>query len=253
MSSRLTPEWIRRSITCLKSSFHKEITKTHMFAELITGVKVLGQAIGLASKGSSAHGKRKKDKLVLDLLMVYFCLLRVVRNGRELLAITGKKSVKAIACMAETERTKFLNDVYRLLMTQRLLLRELSALIYDKPIIDILDSSLRDELEALVGSKESGLLAIGAALEFYFLFGGRSYGPEVKKHGQEIADIRYQSGIAREVLYGIDDRASIRDARKNMGALARATERFRASVEEAFESAKDAAIVTRAKKRADAI
>lgn len=155
--------------------------------------------------------------------------------------------------MAETERTKFLNDVYRLLMTQRLLLRELSTLIYDKPIIDILDSSLRDELEALVGSKESGLLAIGAALEFYFLFGGRAHGTEVKKHGQEIADIRYQSGIAREVLYGIDGRASLGDARKNMEALARATERFRASVEEAFESSKEAAIVTRAKKRADAI
>lgn len=62
-----------------------------MLAELITGIKVLSQAIGVDSKGSNALGKRKKDKLVLDLLTIYFCLLRVVRNGRELLAITGKK------------------------------------------------------------------------------------------------------------------------------------------------------------------
>ena len=115
-----------------------------------------------------------------------------------LLTVAGWYPLKRVMTLSPEERLKFSSKVYALLLTQRLLPGKLSDLIYAppmQPMMELFDSSLKRELQQLVDSKERGLLSIGAALEFYFIFGDRPLPRQVEKYGEEVAKFRYQADI----------------------------------------------------------
>jgi hypothetical protein len=222
-----------------------------MFRELKTGVDILQQALDL--RAAVIRRKRRRE-LLLDLLTFYYCLIRLVKNGRELLSLAGEEPLKTIMSLPPEETLQFSSKVYSLLLTQRLLLGKLSDLIYGQPIVEIFDAMLKAELHKLVNSKERGLLAVGAALEFYFMFGGKAYGADVEKHGQEIANFRYQSSIVKEVLYGNTRRVvNVNSATKNIDRLETAAEKLRQKINELFNLDEQLEFVKKAEEIASSI
>ena len=107
-------------------------------------LQYLKTAVDILLQGLNLHldvvKKRSRNKLLLDLLTFYHCLSRIVDNGADLLSLTSKKSLGQIMTLPSEERSKFASRVYQVLLTQRLLLRKLSDLIYRQPIFDLLEA-----------------------------------------------------------------------------------------------------------------
>ncbi len=222
-----------------------------MFKELKSGVDILHSALEIRSK---IIKRKQKRQLRNDLLVFYFCLSRLIKNGRELLSVAGREPLKRIMALPSDNRLKISSDVYSLLLTQRLLLRKLSNLINGQPIMELFDSSLKEELQNLVNSKEKGLLSIGAALEFYFLLGGKPAYREIESHGEEIARFRYQTGIVSITLSGSSKKVmNVRSIKQNIENLKEASERLREKINELFTSDEQMEFVKKAKKVADSI
>src|SRR5688572_3317003 len=131
-----------------------------------------------------------------------------------------KNRLIKITALPPEERLIFSSKVYSLLQTQRLLLRKLSNLIYGQPIMELFDSTLKAEPQQLVDSKERGLLSVGAALEFYFVFGVRLMERKLRNMGRRLPIFATKSGIVHEVLHGNSRRViSVNSAIKNIDGL----------------------------------
>ncbi|HEX8143888.1 MAG TPA: hypothetical protein VF553_14915 [Pyrinomonadaceae bacterium] len=222
-----------------------------MFQELKTGVDILQSALDLRSNFIK---RKRRRELLFDLLTFYFCLSRLIQNGRELLSVAGREPLKKIMALPTEERLKFSSKVYALLLTQRLLLRKLSRLIQGQPVMEIFDPALKDELQKLIGWKDKGLLAVGSTLEFYFLLDGRPSRDEIESHGEELARFQYQASVVSIVLSGRSRKVlNMRSILRNLESLEEAGERLRAKINELFTNEEQLEFVKKAKKVADSI
>lgn len=225
-----------------------------MFQELKTAVDIVNSALDLRSK--IVRRKRKRE-LLLDLLTFYFCLNRLIENGYELLSVAGREPLKRAMALPPEERLKFSSKVYSLLLTQRLLLGKLSELIYAppmQPMMELFDASLKGELQQLINSKERGLLSIGAALEFYFIFGNKPLPDEVEKYEEEIAKFRYQADIVSITLSGRSRKViNIKSIKNNLENLRAAGERLHTKINELYSQDEQIEFVKKAKEIADSI
>jgi hypothetical protein len=225
-----------------------------MFQELKTAVDIVNSALDLRAK--IVRRKRKRE-LLLALLTFYFCLNRLIENGYELLSVSGREPLKRVMTLAPEERLKFSSEIYSLLLTQRLLLGKLSDLIYAppmQPMMELFDASLKRKLQKLVNSKERGLLSIGAALEFYFVFGDRPLPREVEKYGEEVAKFRYQTDIVSITLSGRSRKViSIKSTKSNLESLSEAGEKLRERINHLFTKDEQIEFVKKAEKVASSI
>lgn len=76
-----------------------------MFRDIKTGVDILQKALDLRSE---IIRRKRKRRLLLDLLTFYFCLYRVVETGRELLSIAGEEPLRKVMSLLPEQRLTFL-------------------------------------------------------------------------------------------------------------------------------------------------
>jgi hypothetical protein len=167
-------------------------------------------------------------------------------------ALTGKKSLEQVMLLPREERSSFASRVYQVLLTQRLILRKLSDLFYKQPIFDLFDSNLKRRLEELIGSKEKGLLSIGAALEMYLIFGMHPSRP-LDTPENELAHFRYQASIVSEVFSEDSEIIDVKFAKKELKKLRDANEKLRLKINELFTLDEQIKYVRKAKKIASSI
>jgi hypothetical protein len=112
----------------------------------------------------------------------------------------------------------------------------LSHIINEATALDIFDAQLRKELDEAIGTKEDGLLAAGAAVEFYFMLGHYPSDDEIATHGRSIARLRYQGRIVRQLFTdGEGEDINLESASMNLDALEAAAERLRVTIREIGE------------------
>ncbi len=219
-------------------------------------IQYLKTAVDILLKGLNLHldviSKRNRNKLLLDLLTFYHCLSRLVENGDDLLSLTAKKSLEQVMLLPAEERSSFASRVYQVLLTQRLLLRKLSDLIYKQPIFDLFDSNLKSRLEELIGSKEKGLLSIAADLEMYLIFGMHP-SRLLDTPEKELAHFRHQAGIVRDVFSEDSEIIDVKLAKKDLKKLRDANEKLRLKINELFTLDEQLKYVKKAKKIASFI
>jgi len=174
----------------------------------------------------------RRTELLLDLLTVYFILLEIAKTGDRLVGLAGDDPILRVSSMAMDDANKWLVECKYLMWGQRNNLGRLGdLLLYEGlPVLDILDPNLRAELLAIVGSKEKGLFAIGAALEIYMTFGAIPTDEEVRTYGGAIAGLRYGAEILESLLSSPGTPLEARKVIAELDVLRRETERLRGQI-----------------------
>jgi hypothetical protein len=181
--------------------------------------------------------RKRKRKLILDLLTAYYCFSHIVKNGKDLLSIAGEEPIRRVTEMPEAARLKYGSSVYSMLLTQRLLLMKLDKLIKGQPIMELFDPKLKQDIEDLNRSKGMGLIAAASDLETYF-WGERKYDDfilsdkETATYGRELAKLRYQANMITLILSGRSRIINIEAAQNNLNALEEAANSLRLKISE---------------------
>jgi len=212
---------------------------------------LLAEGLNLSSEVTQ---KQRRKKFLLDLLISYFCIARIVENGSDLLSLAGREPIKRIMAMTPEKRVDFTNRANSKLQTQKLLLQTLDSRIADEGIMEMLDAKPKKRLKRLIGSREKGLLAVASALEIYFIFDGHPSRREIKAFGQELARFRYQASIISMVFFERSQMIiDVRLAKKELRELEASNEKLRSKIDELFTLDEQLRLVERAKKVASSV
>jgi len=138
--------------------------------------------------------------------------------------------------MSEAERGSYASECLRLLRDQLHRLEVFSKLLEDAPVVEILDATLKRELDAIIGTKEEGLMSVGAPLGIYLMMGPLPSEADEKVSGIELARIRYQAEVLSVLFTGNESGANahidLDSATANLDELQAAGERLRRRVTE---------------------
>jgi hypothetical protein len=187
---------------------------------------------GCIERHNSAAKAKGRQQLLVDLLATYYALRNVCDVGNRLLEAAGNDPVQRATTLSGPAREEWTTKCHLLMMAQRQNLSHLaSLLLYEGlPIVDVLDPDLRSELKTVIGNKEQGLFAIGAALEIYMFFGPLTEQDEERTYGEETARFRQAARIL-ELLFTPDrEPFEIRSVLFDLKKLRKLAERFRAVV-----------------------
>ena len=142
-----------------------------MFSEIKAMVDVIRSAI--ESVGGFNDSKEKQN-YSLELLRIYFLLMDVVKDGTDLLDSIDSEPLKVISSLEPEQAKSRLNEWDSLVRKQGSRLYSLSGRLLGQDALSVIDPSLKDRLEELVGSKlerADSLQAIGAGLVIYSMLG----------------------------------------------------------------------------------
>jgi hypothetical protein len=203
--------------------------------------------------GEIKDQSRRRDA-ARDLLAACVVVSEIVQNGEKLLKLAGSDPVGKITDMHEEERRPYAVEVHEMLREQLKRLVALSRLLEDAPVLQIVDANLKGELDAIIGTKEEGLMTIAAPLGFYLGMGAIPEQEEVVQYGDELASMRYQAKVLSLVLSGNESDASshldLDSASNNLNELRAAGERLRKHVTEFFSQEEIVLLAKDAEKRA---
>lgn len=163
-----------------------------MFSELTALAEILISAI----KGRShILGGRQRRKTLLALMTAYYSLLGILRTGKKLLRLAGKNPTQKIKTMPPQERKQYGHVCEVYIAEQLARLEMLGKILQEQSVLDLLDISLRDDLERVIGDKSRGLFMFGAVLKFYLIFGPVVQPKARFKLDNEMSRLDYQAGI----------------------------------------------------------
>ena len=196
--------------------------------------------------------KRRRDT-IRDLLSACLVADEIVGSGEALLRLAGSDPVRKITEMREEERRPYASECCRLLGDQLRRLRTLSGLLEDAPVIGILDANLKRKLDALIGTKEKGLLAIASPLGIYLLFGPLPEQGEIELYGSDLARMRYQAEILSAMFArgdnDVETHIDLDSAAANLNKLSNASSRLRERVTKLASQEEIVLLAGKAKKR----
>lgn len=191
-----------------------------MFGDLKSIVDLIRTAITDISKSKSE--KEREDK-VLDLLRVYFVLKDCVDEGAGLIEEAGEDPIGKVRQMDEWKAASTLERWDAILGRQIHRLRFLQGAILGQYHIAVINPSLQDKIDEVIGSKmerANSLHGIGAAIFFRFAFGLASSNEERARYVSVFAG-------AEEDLLDIDKvRSEISDLRQSIDQYRSVVERF---------------------------
>ena len=142
-----------------------------MFSEIKAMVDVIRSA--MESVGGFNDSKEKQN-YSLELLRIYFLLMDVVKDGTDVLDSIDSEPLKVISSLEPEQAKSRLNEWDSLVRKQGSRLYSLSGRLLGQDALSVIDPSLKDRLEELVGSKlerADSLQAIGAGLVIYSMLG----------------------------------------------------------------------------------
>lgn len=188
-----------------------------MFGDLKSIVDLIRTAVSDISKSKS---EKEREKTVLDLLRVYFVLKDCVDEGAGLIEEAGADPIGKIGQMDEWTAASTLDRWDAILNRQIRRLRLLQGAILGQYHIAVINPSLQDKIDEVIGSKmerANSLHGIGATLVFRFLFDVASSNEEraryvtvmagaednlldMDKVGSEISELRQSLDQYRSVI-----------------------------------------------------
>jgi hypothetical protein len=187
-----------------------------MLAQLKMIVDVIRDAV---SGFESFHSKRARTKDILELLCIYFVLLDVVTEGRDLLEEVGNNPKSTIENIPYEDRAAVLSDWDSAICRQGSRLYMLSGRLLGQDALAVFDPKLKQRLEKIVGSKFQRvrtLHGIGAGLVIHSMFGD----PKDQKASRALVLSMYPTKSRAT----IDSKA----ANRELSQLAATLEEFRA-------------------------
>jgi hypothetical protein len=226
-----------------------------MSGDFFKGIaELLEVLLKAVSKGLDVKDQRRRRETIRDLLAASIVAGDIVSNGKALLEMAGIDPVQKVTEMNEAERRPYASQCLQMLRQQMNRLESLSRLLEDAPVIQLLDAQLKRELDAIIGTKQEGLMSIAAPLGIYLGLGAFPDDNDEKQYGTEIACMRYQAEVMFVVLAGnrnggdphADVHIDIPSATANLNELQAAADRLQKRVgeltttEEVIILAKDA-------------
>jgi hypothetical protein len=142
-----------------------------MLAQLKTIVDVIRDTVSAFER---FHSKRARTKDILELLCIYFVLLDVVTEGRDLLKEVGNNPKSTIENIPYDGRTAVLSDWDGAICRQGSRLYMLAGRLLGQDALAVFDPKLKNRLEKIIGSKFQRvrtLDGIGAGLVIHSMFG----------------------------------------------------------------------------------
>lgn len=192
--------------------------------------KLLDTLLKAARQIGDGFDQRKRRNAIRDLLAVSLLANDIVRNGDSLLKLAGSDPIKKVTEMNSDERRTYAGECCRLLGEQLDRIRRLSGLVHDTPLIEILDADLRRELDAVIGTKGEGLMAIVAPLGVYLTLGPLPSNAEVERYGMDLARMRYQADVLLCALTrhdaGAETQIDMNSVVANLNSLSDASKRL---------------------------
>lgn len=217
--------------------------------------ELLNTLLEATSRLSKAVDQRRRRDAICDLLASCLIAQEIVQNGQAILNVVGPDPVRKITEMPESQWSGFGSECLRLLGSQVDRLIALSELLHDAPVLGILDSTLKRDLDTLIGDKNEGLMAIAAPLGFYLHMGAFPEEADITRYGEKLACLRYQSSLF-ELLFsgsasGAQPTIDLDSARANLDGLNAAAERLRTRVLGLASQEEIVVLANRAKERAN--
>lgn len=197
--------------------------------------------------------QRRRRDTIRDLLAACLVINEIVQNGETLLKLAGTDPVRKITEMSEGERRPYASECLRMMSEQLSKLRKLNGLLEDTPVVQLVNANLKRELDAIIGTKEEGLMSVAAPLGFYLGLGAIPEQKDVALYGQELACMRYQAEVLSVLFTGNSVESCCIDltsASTNLNELRAAAERLRGSVTELISQGEIVLLVKDAEKRA---
>jgi hypothetical protein len=189
-----------------------------------------------------------------DLLAACVLVSEIVQNGDKLLKLAGTDPVGKITGMNEQERRPYAAECHQMLNEQVNRMVALSRLLEDAPVLQIVDSNLKRELDEIIGTKEKGLMSIAAPVGFYLSMGAIPEQEDITKYGAELASMRYQSQVLAVVFSNdandVSAHIDMDSASNNLNELSAAGDRLRKHVTELFSQEEIVLLAKAAEKRA---
>lgn len=142
-----------------------------MFSDLKAIVDVIRS--GTESAKDFNDGKERQNTS-LELLRIYFLLMDVVKDGTDLLNSIDSDPLKVISRLEPEEAKSKLKEWDSFVRRQGSRLYSLSGRLLGQDALSVIDPSLKNRLEELVGSKferANSLQGIGASLVIYSMLG----------------------------------------------------------------------------------
>jgi hypothetical protein len=210
-----------------------------------------------ATKLREIKEQKRRRETACDLIAACLLAEELVQKGKALMELAGPDPIKKVTDMNTEKRIAYVAECERLLHGQLKRLAGLSSLLEDVPILQLLDIVLKRELDAIIGTKEKGLMAIAAPLGIYLTLGAPSEQGEVKMYGKTLASFRYQGDIIA-LLFGGDPTASTLEIDKisavdNFNELLNAAERLSKHVNQLLSKEEIILLAREARKRKDSV
>jgi hypothetical protein len=215
-------------------------------------IKLLELLLRVLETRNTAIQSKERERLLVDLLVTYYVLRNVCEVGNRLLEVAGEDAVERATSLSGQARDEWMTNCHLLMRAQRNNLSRLgNILLYEGlPIVDVLDPDLRSELKTIIGNKEKGLFAIGAALEIYMIFGPLTEEDEEKTYGELTARFRQAARILELLLTPDREQFEIRSVISDLQRLKELSERFRNVVVQLCPSERLLEISAEAERRA---
>jgi hypothetical protein len=126
-----------------------------------------------AAKRVVHYGRELKiERQQLALLTVQFCFVGLASTGKALLKLSGPEPLRKLQGLSQDDVRDFNALIQRHISVQLARLQKLHSLLQDEIVLDLFDTSLRSQIEEVIGGKEQGLYSVGAGLLFYVMFIG---------------------------------------------------------------------------------
>jgi hypothetical protein len=142
-----------------------------VFEQLYNLFKIIYEA---AKRAVDYRRELKIERQQLALLTVQFCFAGLASTGKALLELSGPEPLRKLRSLSQDDLRDFNALVQRHISIQLARLQKLHGILQDEIVLDLFDTSLRSQIEDVIGGKEQGLYSMGAGLLFYVTFIGPS-------------------------------------------------------------------------------
>lgn len=157
-----------------------------MLEQLYKLFKIIYEAASrLVDYTREVHHERQQ----LALLTVQFCFAGLASTGRALLDLASSQPLRRLRELSQDDLRDFNAMVQRHISIQLARLEKLHNLLQDEIVLDLFDTSLRSQIQEVIGDKEQGLYSVGAGLLYYVKFIGPAPNSGELKDLEQTADI----------------------------------------------------------------